>query len=133
MYIGAIPNTFCQLHSLSYLYITNNGLNSGITCAPLCVSSVANHVVRSTVCVYPQDIGLCGLIAATNIQSISGYSQWSCTTGGFTSTTPCLSPVWPGVTCSGTVVVGINFDLVGLTGAELRVLYVCPQYVCHVE
>ena len=97
------------------MYVTNSGSNVGITCAPLCVSSVA-AVVPSNICVYPQDNGLCGLIAATNIQSISGYSQWSCTTAGYTSSTPCLSPVWPGLSCVGVNVVSVTVNSVGLTG-----------------
>ena len=63
-----------------------------------------------------QDIGLCGFIAATNVGSKSGYSQWSCTTGGTASSSPCLTPVWPGVSCNGTVVGGINLSSLGVTG-----------------
>ena len=60
--------------------------------------------------------GFCGIIAATNIQAITGYSQWSCTTAGVTSTTPCNSPVWPGLTCSGGNPVSISFVNIGLAG-----------------
>ena len=109
-----LPNSLCQL-SLNFLWITNSG-NHGITCSPVCVSSVYNRVVPSTICVYPQDVGLCGIIAATNIQSKSGYSQWSCTTRGYTTSTPCLSPKWSGVTCNGINVVGINLTSSGITG-----------------
>ena len=59
---------------------------------------------------------MCDIIAATNIQSISGYSQWSCTTGGFTSTAPCTSPVWNGLVCTGNNVVSITLNNFGLTG-----------------
>ena len=73
--------------------------------------------IPSSVCVYPQDNGLCGLVAATNIQSIAGYSQWSCSTSGYTSSTPCLSPVWPGITCTGSNVINsINIGGCGLSG-----------------
>ena len=41
-----------------------------------------------------QDEGLCGFIAATNIQSI--YSQWKCNSSGYTVSNPCS---WPGLTC----------------------------------
>ena len=115
--LGAIPNTICQLPSLTYLSLTNTNTNPGITCAPLCLSSVTTRYVPSTICVYPQDQGLCGLIAATNIQSISGYSQWSCTTGGYTSTSPCTSPMWPGVSCVGSNVVSMNIGSLGVTGS----------------
>ena len=92
--------------------------NPGITCAPLCVSTVTTRNVPAAICVYPQDNGLCGLIAATNIHSVSGYSQWACTTGGYTATTPCLSPVWPRLTCSGMNVVSINLGSLGVTGIQ---------------
>ena len=115
-FIGAIPNTICQLSSITGLYITFSNTNPGITCAPLCVSSVTTHYVPSSICPSNQDIGLCGIIAATNIQSISGYSQWSCTTGGYTSTSPCLSLVWAGLVCSGSNVVSVDVNSIGLTG-----------------
>ena len=116
-FIGAIPNTICQIISLTALYITYSGTNPGVTCAPLCLSSVTTHAVPSAICPSNQDIGLCGLIAATNIQSISGYSQWSCTTGGYTSTSPCTSPMWPGVSCVGSNVVSMNIGSLGVTGS----------------
>ena len=47
--------------------------------------------------VITQDNALCGFIAATNIGSVSGYSMWTCTVNGFTSTNPCSSPMWTGV------------------------------------
>ena len=102
---------------LAYLYVSNSG-NPGIICAPQCVSSIisANLNVPSTICPTNQDIGMCSLVAATNIHSISGYSQWSCTTGGYTSTAPCTSPVWSRVLCSGNVVTSINVYNLGLTG-----------------
>ena len=107
-----------MLSGLVHFVISDSGSNPGITCAPLCVSSISsgNLNVPSAVCVYPQDTGLCGLIAATNIHSISGYSQWSCTAGGYTSTTPCLAPVWPGIICSGINVVNLNLTSIALTG-----------------
>ena len=106
----------CAMLELTTVHVTAGGSNPGVTCAPLCVSSVTTHAVPSTVCVYPQDNGLCGLIAATNIQSISGYSQWSCATAGYTSSTPCLSPVWPGVSCSGITMVSLAVYSLGLSG-----------------
>ena len=65
---------------------------------------------------YSQDNGLCGLIAATNINGVTGYSQWACSSAGYTSSTPCLSPMWPGVTCNGVNVVSIILENVGLSG-----------------
>ena len=110
MIIGSIPNSICLLSSLKYFYVTNSGSNSGLICAPYCLTSVTNRTVPSTVCVYPQDTGLCGLIAATNIQSLS--SQWSCTTGGYTTTFPCTPYyAWSGLSCSGVNVVSVSFSL----------------------
>ena len=121
MYIGAIPNAICQIISLTVIYITSGGSNPGITCAPLCLSSVtgSNLFVPSTICPQDQDVGLCGLVAATNVQSKSGYSQWSCTTGGYTSTSPCASPVWPGIVCSGNIVIWLNLYSLGLIGNHI--------------
>ena len=113
IYIGSISYTICLLTHLTSLQF---GGNPGLTCAPSCVSSVSSRAIPSAVCVYPQDTGLCGLIAATYIHSQSGYSQWSCTTGGAALSIPCYTPVWPGVSCNGTDVVGINLASLGITG-----------------
>ena len=117
--IGTIPNSVCLVTHLTSLQFTNNGTNPKVTCAPLCVSSVSSRTVPSSVCVYAQDVGLCGLISATNIHSISGYSQWSCSTGGYTTSTPCLSPVWPGLSCAGINVVSVNLNSLGVTGMNV--------------
>ena len=105
-----------MLTHLTLFTVANSSSNPGITCGPLCVSSVTIRVVPSTICVYPQDMGLCGIVAATNIQSngIQGYGNWSCNTGGVTTSTPCVAPVWPGITCTGIYVVSLSFA--GVTG-----------------
>ena len=59
---------------------------------------------------------MCDIIAATNIQSISGYSQWSCTTAGVTSTAPCTSPLWNGIACTGNSIIVVSISNNGLTG-----------------
>ena len=64
-------------------------------------------------------VPLCDVVAATNIHSQSGYSQWSCTTAGVTSTAPCTSPVWPGIICSGSNMVSISLKNIGLPGTVL--------------
>ena len=129
--IGSIPNSICQLGNLQSLHVTDTGSNTGISCAPLCASSVpiANLFVPSTVCAYPQDYGLCGLIASTNIQSISGYGQWSCSSLGYTSTNPCAASIWPGLTCNGVNVVSINFFNLGILGSVyLYIYYIVPNH-----
>ena len=80
----------------------------------------------SAVCPTNQEIGICGLIAATNIQSIAGYSQWSCTTLGHTSSNPCSAPVWPGMTCGA-------YATLSLGGIRLSGSYatVCQHIVTH--
>ena len=119
---GAIPDSLCLVSALNSLFLTNGG-NSGLTCSPACLSSITSGNVDapSTVCVYPQDNGLCGLIAATNIHAKTGYSQWSCTTAGYTSSAPCLSPVWPGVSCVGINVVSISIINFALAGKQCLV------------
>ena len=104
------------------IYITYSNTNPGITCAPLCVSSVSSRYVPSTKCPSKQDQGLCGLIAATNIQTISGYSQWSCTAIGAPLTPPCTSsPVWNGLACAGNNAISLSVSNVGLTGNGFNV------------
>ena len=117
--IGTIPSTICLLTALADFEVINGGSNHGVTCAPYCISSVALNVVPAAICVYPQDNGLCGLIAATNIHNISSYSQWSCTTAGVAATLPCLSPVWPGLTCSSGNIISISLHTIGLSGIPL--------------
>ena len=68
---------------------------------------------------------ICGLIAATNIQSKTGYSQWSCTTSGITSTDPCSSP-WPGLICSNSNIVSINVNNTAIAGN-----YCCNACICY--
>ena len=121
-YAGMIPSSVCQISSLNIFYILNGGANTGVTCAPSCLSSVPNCQVPATACTYSatpsnQDNGLCGIIAATNIQSKASYSQWSCSASGLTSTTPCSAPVWTGLTCTGgSTIVAINLNNAGITG-----------------
>ena len=118
---GVVPNSICLLTKLGTLEVT--GGNPGVTCAPYCVTSVATRYLPAPICVYPQDVGLCGLIAATDVSSISGYSKWSCTTGGFTSTTPCLTGlVWPGLSCVGLNIVALNVTTKAMTGKSFQVL-----------
>ena len=70
-----------------------------------------------------QDDGLCGLIAATNIASITNYDEWSCTTDGLTSTDPCAGgSEWTGVTCSTGYVSEIFPSSKGVTGI-VNILY----------
>ena len=113
VYIGAIPSEICRIPGLTRLFVLSN---NGITCAPSCLSTVPSKTLPSTTCPSIQDIGLCGMIAATNIHAQSGYSQWNCTTLGKTVTNPCTAPVWNGLACGGNNVTSIVIVSVGLTG-----------------
>ena len=115
--IGTVPFGLCYISSLTELHISDGGSNSGISCAPYCLSSVVTRLLPSTCAVSVQDTGLCGLIAATNIQSVR--AQWSCTTSGYTSTDPC-SPLWSGISCVGSVVVSIDTGNSGVAGSMCR-------------
>ena len=116
--VGIIPYGICNMPTLQVVYVTNGPSNPGITCAPACVSSVPSTAVPTALCSYPsnQESGLCGLVAATNINTLSGYSMWACTASGYAASTPCNSPVWNGIGCIGGNVVYISVSSVGLTG-----------------
>ena len=72
-------------------------------------------LVLCTFCPVIQADPICDFISATNIHTITGHTQWSCTTAGVTSTVPCTGP-WPGLTCSGSTVNSININNAGLKG-----------------
>jgi len=59
---------------------------------------------------------LCGFIAATNIEQISGYSQWSCNSSGYTNSDPCEQPLWAGVRCSDGQVDSLEISQSNLNG-----------------
>ena len=110
--IGSVPSSICQITQLHKFDISLSHGNAGISCAPTCVSSVPILNVPSAICPSNQSVGLCGFIAATNIHNISGYSQWSCTTTGVTTTNPCS---WSGITCDGRNNV-VSIGIYGLKG-----------------
>ena len=116
--VGKLPFGLCLMSGLQQLFV-NNGGNSGITCAPMCLSSVpsysTNVFVPSTLCVYPQDIGLCGLIAATNIAACTGWQMWQCTTTGISISNPCS---WNGLICNAGSVVYLSIGSAGAVGTN---------------
>ena len=65
-----------------------------------------------------QDNAICGLVASTNIGSLTGYSKWACSNFGNTSSNPC-SPVWPGVSCSSGYVSNITLISLALRGIDI--------------
>ena len=107
-----MPSELCDIGTLTYFVFQNN---AGITCYADCLSSVTTLQTSGTVCPpSAQDIGICGIIAATDIASIANYDEWACGTSGFTTTDPCAGP-WTGVTCASGVVDQISLT-VGLAG-----------------
>ena len=103
----------CDIGTLTYFYFSDN---AGITCYAGCLSSVTSLITSGTVCPpSAQDIGMCGIIAATDIASIANYDEWACGTSGFTTTDPCAGP-WTGVTCTAGVVDNMNLGIKGISG-----------------
>ena len=96
-----MSNGICDFKSLEMLYMDDN---AGLTCYPSCMTSLFNFTVDESVMSKPQcpsfqDVGLCGLIAATSVGV--QYAEWSCTTDGLTSTNPCDAySGWRLITCS---------------------------------
>ena len=114
---GTVPSSLCKIPSLQYIDIPSGDSNSLVTCAPLCLTTVTQRILPSTVldtCPSFQDNALCGFIAATNIQNISGYSNWSCSVNGTTTSNPCVG--WYGIYCNGNSVSSIWSSFAGLTG-----------------
>ena len=114
--LGTIPSTLCNSPVLIDLELTNSGSNAGLICTPACLSTVTTIVAPSSACPSSRDVALCSLIAATNVQSITSYSNWNCTTLGTTYTNPCTTPIWTGLTCSGSNVLIITLSALGLIG-----------------
>ena len=113
-YLGAIPYEICQMSSLYNLEIANSG-NTGLTCTPVCVSSILGTLeCPSTYCPTEEDNGLCALIAATNVASL--IAGWGCS-GGYTSSPPCS---WWNLICDGGGnVVAITFGTLGVSGINI--------------
>jgi len=113
---GTVPSTLCSITSLTNINVAYSGTNTGITCAPQCLTTVTTRILSSTYCPTFQDDALCGFIAATNINAISGYSQWSCTTLGVTTTNPCNTSSWSGLACLNGYVGSITINGIGISG-----------------
>ena len=59
---------------------------------------------------------ICNIVAATNINSITSYTVWSCTSN-VPATAICETTPWIGVTCSSGAVTGFKLSTIGLTGS----------------
>ena len=107
-----MPSELCDIGTLTNFQFNSN---AGITCYAGCLSSVTTLTTSGTVCPSAQNIGICGIIAATDIASKSGYNEWACDTSGYTSTDPCAGP-WTGVTCTSGVVDYVDLHDKGISG-----------------
>ena len=95
--------------SSSTSFPSSNRLPSDWICSRVSLIFIIMCVMSCNISVVKAADPLCDFIAATNILSVSGYSQWSCTANGVTTTLPCASPVWNGVGCSSLSVVSLTF------------------------
>ena len=86
--------------------------------------------ILTLLCPTVQADPLCDIIAATNLQSKASYSQWSCSASGTTSTSPCSSPVWTGLTCSGSTILSLNLNSAGITGNKIYEFAFILHYCC---
>ena len=112
--LGSVPSQLCNDVLLNTLQFQTNPL----TCYASCLTSKSGLNAGSVPrCPTSQELGLCGFIAATNIQSKSGYSMWSCDVNGLPTSDPCgNSPTWLGLSCSGGAVTSISLNSIGLSG-----------------
>lgn len=135
---GFLPIQLCSMSLMSVLYIWNDGglsanpyifctlsclsMKSGMSFAPLGLSQCPSTPAAQT----PTDIGLCAIVAATNIAVTADHSMWHCTSAGIVSTPPCngATSMWVGVQCDiFSTVRGLNLDLAGLAGKrEINIL-----------
>lgn len=119
---GSLPSQLCSMTALTSLTIWNSDVastNPFVTCTLSCLSSKMGGMPRSlTECASTTTVlGLCGIVAATNITAISGYSMWQCTSSGAVATQPCGSTQWTGLLCNGAGdVVAISLRSLGIAG-----------------
>jgi hypothetical protein len=118
-FVGSIPNSFCSITALTALNISAQAAGA-LKCYPLCLTTATvTSGGAAASCPVNMEKGICGIVAATNIASLSNYSKWSCNNAGYISSAVCVSgsAQWPGVGCSGTDVVDLTLDALGLSGS----------------
>ena len=99
--IGSLPAGLCALTNLVNLNI--DGEYGNINCYANCLTNITTggaiaNLIRNSVEVCPinsQETGLCDLVVATNIASVSPVDIWACSFG-YPNTPPCT---WYGVGC----------------------------------
>ena len=112
--IGTVPSSLCDIGTLTFLHITDSASNPLLTRSPMCLTTITDRIIPPNY----QDVAICAFIAATNIESIGGFDEWSCTTSGVTNTNPC-SLLWSGTNCSASFVVYLDLNYIGLKGRNI--------------
>ena len=107
----------CSLSVLNYLDVTSAGAMS-VTCAMWCITTVTTRYIPSLCAPTFQDVSICGMIAATNVASKTGYSMWTCNVLGYAATNLCSAP-WAGIACSSGFVSSITLNSLSLKGKSI--------------
>ena len=65
-----------------------------------------------------QEVSVCSFTGATNINSLSSFDEWACTSGGVPLTDPCTPAAWTGIVCSsgGGDIISIQITSKNLEG-----------------
>lgn len=115
---GTVSSSLCS-GSLTRLELEQNHL----ACFSKCLLTIQTVKFDSDVitCRFPNDLGLCALIASTNVASFPSYSSWNCGADGVTTSDPCGNVTWPSLFCDGQgQVITVQLDSVGLTGKRRK-------------
>ena len=132
-FAGYLPYTMCDMTNLQSIYFTTGNSYPLLSCSPRCLSSVPNKALPElavSTCPSERDNGLCSFIAAIDVYDISSsYTEWTCTTDGFTTTDPCVSFGWTGTYCDADD--NIDGILLSSRGVSGTVLY-GTAYLCSI-
>lgn len=105
--IGSLPTSLCMNSVLHDMDIDDN---TGLSCASLCLSTVTITSTNLPYCRTNQEIAICSIVAAANVNTIG----WGCNSFGFPIGSVCSS--FTGVTCVDDVVVSIVITGYGIIG-----------------
>ena len=112
--VGSVPSQLCNDVFLTKLHVYSNPLTCYASCLTSKLSLGVGTVPR---CPTSQELGLCGFIAATNIQNSMDHTMWSCNKFGFTNSNPCLlNNHWSGIVCSNGTIISISLINKGVVG-----------------
>jgi Leucine-rich repeat (LRR) protein len=121
---GSVPESLCATGFTAFLVMNNP---TALKCYASCLTSVpnANFGTLNAGCPNFQEDALCGLIAATDISTLTPtYSQWVCDSIGFTTTPPCAAGAkWTGViVCDGDFITHLGISSMNIVGTIPEVL-----------